>query len=194
MNTPKRTLEPKRFNIEQWKEAFWPGASERVGEYSMALDDQEAGLQFALMVSEFTHLEADLERFAARVLGTDEITASHIMRAIVAAKTRLDLLQNVLERSRRNVGKPVAFDEIIADFRRLNAARNSFVHASYQTRMQPFELQWSSPRDDKMLLGCAAYEPFDVGSLKRFREGMSTLSIKIAYQVALDIEREQQGD
>ncbi|MEZ0242906.1 MAG: hypothetical protein ACAH11_05985 [Sphingomonas sp.] len=156
----------------------------------MALANEEAMIEFALLVTEFTQLEYFMERFAARVLGTDDETAAHVMRSIVSAKAKIDLLEATLERSRRNQGKPGEFDLVIDEFAALNKIRNDYVHARYMTNDMTGEVSWVRPKADPLLLDHSAYEPFDITKLKAARKRMVELIMQISLVVARDLAEE----
>ncbi len=190
MNTP-RTKKPKRFDLEAWKAAYWKNLPTRNGRFGLALAHRDAAIQFALMVTEFTHLEHRMEDLAASIFATERGTASHIMRSIVSAKARIEVVKAVLERARHNSDKPQEIDEIIDEFWALNRIRNTYVHAQYQTNEDTGEVTWIRPQSDPTLLDDAAYEPFDPAQLEQARNRISGLFLKIADALAVAAEKAQ---
>lgn len=186
MNTP-RTKQPKRFNPDTWKQEFWRDAGSGDDHYGLCLEEPKAAVEFALLVTEFTHLEHFMEKFAAHVLGTDDDTASHIMRSIISAKARIELLTSALERARRNQNKSIEFDKVIEEFLTLNKIRNDYVHARYVTNAHSGEVKWVTPKSDPLLLNFAAYKPFDLDKMKEYRKRISNLIGKIFQVVADDL-------
>ncbi|MEZ5693211.1 MAG: hypothetical protein R3D99_05110 [Altererythrobacter sp.] len=183
MNTPK-SRKPKRFDLEAWRQEYWKDVHQRNGVFGLALANAEGAISFALMVTEFNHLESNMEEVAEVILAVERDTAAHVMRSIISARARTQLLRNVLERARQNSAMPGEFDEIIDEFEGINRARNDFVHAKYQTREATGEVRWIRPQDDPTLLRSAAYQPFDIEQLELLRERITDLSIKISCALA----------
>lgn len=179
----------KRFDIDVWKDAYWKDAEKLAGAYSMAIANPEIAIQFALFVTEFTHLEVWIDRIASLILGTDENTTTHVMSAVVSANARIELMRRCLERARRNSDKPLSFDDIISRFDSLNTLRNKIVHARYTTRQDTDQVLWQPRGSDPLLLDLVAYEPFDVAKLKTGRQEIVELGIAISHAVAVEFEK-----
>lgn len=194
MNTP-RTKRPKRFSEDSYREGILRGVKEPGGQFAMGLARSDAAIEFAMMTTEFTHLEILMERFAARLLGTDGDVAAHAMRSIISAKTRIDLMQTLLERARRNSDKGGEFDEIIEEYRHVNRLRNYYVHARYKTNASTGEISWIKPKGDPILLDMfGAYEDFNISGLKEARNRIAQLIIKMMRCVGHDIDPVQPPD
>lgn len=189
---PKKNI--KRFDIEVWKEAYWKEADNLASVYSMAIANPEVAIQFALFVTEFTHLEVWMDRIASLILGTDENTAAHVMSAVVSANARIELMRRCLERARRNSKKPLSFDEIITRFETLNSFRNKIVHARYTTRRDTDEVLWLTRGSDPLLIDLIAYEPFDVAKLEAGRREIVDLTIAISQAVAVEFAQLQPSE
>lgn len=179
----------KRFDIDAWKKAYWKDSEKLATTYSMAIADPEIAIQFALFVTEFTHLENWMGRIASLILGTDESTTTHVMSAVVSANARIELMRRCLERARRNSDKPHSFDEIINRFELLNALRNKVVHAQYTTRQDSNEVLWKTRGSDPLLLDLVAYEPFEAAKLETGRREIVELTIAISHAVAIEFEK-----
>jgi hypothetical protein len=188
MNTPRQR---KRFDLEEWKSAYWPNVRKGSGQFDLALVGVEAGQQFALLITEFTHLEFGMERFLAALLRVDEITAAHVMRSIVSAKARIDMMRAVLERARHTSAMPAQFDEIINEFSSINKARNGLVHARWYTDSVAGVVYIIRPNDDPMLVGMPAMEEFDISQLVALRNRMAGLWLLVSRVLAEAAEREQ---
>lgn len=188
MNTPK-SRKSKRFNIDDWREAYLNHPLNDSGTYSMAIANQEVAIEFALLVSEFTHLEYAMERVMARLLGTVDNTASHVMRSIVSAKARVDLMKLLLERSRLNAAKPDSFDAIIDEFWNINQARNRYVHARYQTNDGTGQVYVIFPNKDPLVVDDAAMKEFNLPEMASVRLRISKLWSQIYQAYFEDVQQ-----
>ncbi len=159
------------------------------GHFGMALDVPEFGHEFALLVSEFTHLEIDMERILARLLRVDNITAAHVMRSILSVKARIEMMRAVLQRARHTAAFPKEFDEILNEFADINKERNRLVHARWYTDINTGTVYIIRPNDDPMLLDMAAMTEFKLSEIKEVRTRLLDLFRKISRVVAQDIER-----
>jgi hypothetical protein len=188
MNTPPR---PKRFSLDQWRETYWSDVYKGSGQFGLALDGAEGTLQFALMVTEFTHLEHSMERVLALLLEVDEMIAAHVMWSILSARARIEVMQSVLERARHTARYPVDFDQILAEFKKINTARNIFVHARWYTDLVTGTIYMIGPNDDPTLLGMAAMKEFDIAEIKALRNRMVDLHLQISRICAVEREKAQ---
>lgn len=186
MNTPRQH---KRFDLERWRSAYWSKFEQGSGHFGLGLVGAEPGAHFALLVTEFTHLEFAMERFLGQLLRVDAATAAHVMRSIISAKARLAMMRAVLERARHTASKPKDFDEILDEFASINKARNSMVHARWFSDLDTGKIYIIRPNDDPMLLDHAAMVEFDIGELEAVRERISRLGGRVLRVVGEDIVR-----
>ena len=182
----KSSETPKRFNIDQWRKAFWSNTENRSGVFGLGLAHRDAALEFAIFVTSFTYLEEDMEKFLAYLMDVDEDIASHAMRSITSPQSKIKLLKNILERSRINTHKSQDFDDIINEFQLINTLRNNIVHAKYQVKEDTGEIYWLDIKKDTMLLDHAAFEKFDVSEITTAQKRMLELKIKISRTIILD--------
>jgi hypothetical protein len=185
MNTPKKT---KRFDLELWKSEYWQMPLKGSGQFGLALDCPKVGPQFALLVSEFTHLEFAMERILGVLLRVDDATAAHVMRSIVSAKARIEMMQAVLERARHTATYPKEFDEILVEFSGINRERNHLVHARWYTDTNTGTVYIIRPNDDPLLLDMQAMTEIKESDLKVIRDRIIELWKKISFELAKHYE------
>ena len=154
----------------------------------MGLEGQEAALEFTLLVTEFTHLEHTMERVLSLIMKSDEMTAAHVMRSIVSANARIQLMRNLLERARHNSDKTSEYDEIIEEYSKINTNRNEFVHARWYTNIQSGKIFIIKRSDDKLIVDIAAKKEFDVKEFKSVRTRILNLTNKIYKLLAIEAE------
>ena len=188
MNTPPT---PKRFNLQKWREKFIQGSQQGTGHFALALARDDACSEFALLVSEFTHLEHQMEDFVSRLMGTDREVAALVMRSVISISARIDLMQALLTRARRNQSKSVEFDEIIREFKSIKNVRNAFVHGRWQTDLNDGTIYLIKPGEDPFVMNNSAMQAFDISEFKSLRNRINDLVIKIYLTVGVDFEKEQ---
>lgn len=186
MNTPKT---PKRFDIEKWKKAYSDNIGKGSGDFTAGIEGAQAAGEFALLVSEFTHLEYRMEMILARLIDTTQWTASLILRSILSAQARINLMKGLLERGRQNTEKSLAFDEIIAEFSEINKTRNIYVHARWLTDIKTGQLYIVRPTADPLVVDMAAMEAFEIDEFQQIRRRIVDLCVAINKAYALDVEQ-----
>lgn len=97
------------------------------------INDPDIALALARVVSSFVHLEAQLASPLAELAGCDMQTAGYMLRAIKSPRGRVDLLRELLTKAPRNKERVAAWDELIAEFWRINGRRNAYVHGYWWT-------------------------------------------------------------
>lgn len=91
-------------------------------------------LAFSAVVTRFVHLEEVMPEVLGVLLGYNQAGPSgYLLRAIVNAKTRADLMEQLLQRAPNNAKLGTGYDEILVEFRALSKLRNDWVHGSWQT-------------------------------------------------------------
>jgi hypothetical protein len=178
MNLPKTKRRP-RFDKDQWRREFNRGSVKGSGHFSMALEGPEYYKEFTLLVTEFTHLEYRMEYILAILMESDREVASHVMRSIINAKAKRDLMTALLSRARHNADKPEDFDEIIDDFNAVSKIRNDLVHARWQTDIANGDVYVIFPNKDPMILDQSAYAEFDISIMTSARDRIHELNMKI---------------
>jgi len=179
MNTP-RTKKPKRYNAEKWREEFWRGDRPSGGSFAIGITNPNIASLVGSFIAAFNNLDEVMEHFAAVIIGCDVDVATHIMRSVISAKARTDLLTAALERGAKNAQRPESYDEIIEEFKAINSFRNDIAHAKYQTNLETADVSWVRPKADPLLLRHAAFEAFNPNDILAIAVRMRALTVKIA--------------
>lgn len=191
MNTPRKT---KRFSLERWKQEYWGGVQKGSGHFSVALDSPEFGNQFALLVTEFTHLEFAMERVLGVLLQVDSTTAAHVMRSILSVKARIAMMRAVLQRARHTATFPDEFDDILDEFQSINSLRNDYVHGRWFTDINTGTVYIIKPNEDPLIADMSAMNEIKVSELEVVRNRIVQLQLKISLALARHFESTQPAE
>ena len=107
-------------------------------------------------------------------------TARLLFTTVVNQKIRIDLMRELLERSRHNRGKGPEFDRVLDEFKKLNSLRNEYVHGRWWTH-ESGETYLQS--DNSVLSSHARYRKVNKRELHAFLVRLSALSAKIALEI-----------
>lgn len=131
MNTPPKV---KRFTLTTELRGDAPAD----GSYAQGIVDRQIGAKFAKIVTTFEHLENDMTCVLAVLLGDfHHGTAGYVMRAIAGARTKIDLMRGLLQKSPINQETPQLFDEILSEYQAISRVRNRWVHGKWFTKFDP---------------------------------------------------------
>ena len=126
MNTPK-TRKPKRYKPRSLGELKNPD-----GRYVSGLWNERFALLLGQLVSYWPMVEDKMIGILADLLDYPPSAGTNgpprqIFRSIISNQARRKLMLSLLERSRINKDKEQYYDEVIAEFDKLNAKRNDYV-------------------------------------------------------------------
>ncbi|MEQ1718798.1 MAG: hypothetical protein ABL907_22895 [Hyphomicrobium sp.] len=127
MNTPKQKRRHKPKNV----------SSKNSGKrFVLALENQEYALKFALILSEFEHLDSMLmPQVLWRLMGSKHSDVSgYIYRTLRNPSLKLSILKTLLERSSVNVHHPDQYDQILTLYEEVRGRRNDYAHGLWYTR------------------------------------------------------------
>jgi hypothetical protein len=117
------------------------------GHFALNASNPEIAVPLSILITEFVHLEAMMERVLSVLLGTDDVrTVGYVYRAIISPKGRQDLMQQLLTLAPINQRHGGEYDEILAEFRSLNLERNKYAHGKWWTHIENGE-SWLSSHD-----------------------------------------------
>jgi hypothetical protein len=118
----------------RWKNT--PPPKMLVGQRSGSIEDPGiAGLLARICVA-WPHFEEEMISVFQDLLGVqagDFDTARLIFTALVNQRIRIDVMRELLERSRHNRDKGEKFDIVIDEYKKLNDLRNRYVHGRWWT-------------------------------------------------------------
>jgi len=126
MNTP-RTKPPVRYQFSL-DDMLPPGS------YTSGIHNTEIATDVCRIITEWPHIEEQFIPLFAQLTGINDINSARIVfRTIVSQDARLKIMMAMLEKSPHHADKAVKFDELIAEFKSLNGARNEYAHALWWT-------------------------------------------------------------
>lgn len=159
MNTPAKA---RRFNSEAITLPSQPGST-----YVLSLTKPSFARLLAQIVSEFVHLEIEMADVLAVVLGMSQRQpADYVMRAIIAPRGRISLMQELLEKSYINKELSAKYDKTISEFSSINTARNNYVHGQWYTEINNKHVCLAKLRKDEHGFGLLAAEVEPRGDLE----------------------------
>lgn len=127
MNTP-RTKKPKRYVASPLDVRNPDGA------YTGGIGDDQFAAALGQIASMWPHVEELMIHVFHDLLKIqDRILSGQIFRSIVNAHLRITMMRTALEESPSNQARPEFYDEVIDEFSKLNAARNTYLHGLWFT-------------------------------------------------------------
>lgn len=125
MNTPKKI---KRYD------GSGPVNVDSLGGFVVPVSPKFA-MWLGLVASEYVRLEHKMVTVFKVLMGIeDSDNANASFYSIRAPRARIDLMKDVLEKSRYNQKRPIEYDEILAEFGALTGLRNVYVHANWSMK------------------------------------------------------------
>lgn len=127
MNTPKQ----KRRHTPKNVSGHNSGKS-----FTLGLTNVDYATRFALILSEFEHLDSMLmPQVLWRLMGSKHSDVSgYIYRTLRNPNIKLDILRTLLEKSSVNVNHPDQYDEILTLYQEVRSRRNDYAHGLWYTR------------------------------------------------------------
>lgn len=126
MNTPKqkRRHKPKKMSRQHSGRAF-----------TLGLTNTDYAMQFALILSEFEHLDSTMmPQVLWRLMGSKHSdVAGYIYRTLRNPNIKYSILETLLEKSSVNAEHPDEYDRILALYREVRGARNDYAHGLWYT-------------------------------------------------------------
>jgi hypothetical protein len=95
------------------------------------IEDAEIAVLLAQVVATFVHLENFMAFPLARLSGCDERTSGYMLRSVKSPRGRVDLMRELLTKDPRNQDLGEQWDEVLAEFWRINQRRNAYVHGQW---------------------------------------------------------------
>jgi hypothetical protein len=129
VNTP-RTKPPVRYQ---------PSADDLLppGIYTSGIHDAEIAADVCRIITEWPHIEEHFIPLFAQLTGITDINSARIVfRTVISQDARLKIMKAMLEKAPHHADKTIKFDELIAEFKSLNGARNEYAHAIWWTEDQ----------------------------------------------------------
>jgi hypothetical protein len=126
MNTP-RTKPPTRYSSAKI-------ADVPEGWYSSGIVNADFAGMIGMIITNWPHGEEHMVGLFGELAGiADGGTARLIFRTIISQRTRVDIMEALLERSPIHKDKSLSFEEIITEFMSLNGIRNGYAHGLWYT-------------------------------------------------------------
>lgn len=131
MNTP-RTKSPKRWKHYVDRKRTNPPIS---GASNFGLQNPDFLIRIGKVATEWPFLEEAMADIFRELMGSlpMQVPYRQILREIVSARTRIELMRSLLENHPLNMAKGLEYDKIIDEFASLNKIRNSYVHGLWTT-------------------------------------------------------------
>lgn len=181
MNTPpKKRRHDTAKAVEQLEREKPPGA------YASSLSNPDYAIRLAGIVSEFVHLETNMIKVLAVLLGMkDTHTARYVWRSVKSPKGRIEMLRTLLQEAPENIEAPDLYDVILSDFGSINARRNDFVHGQWFTEMSTQKVMLAKLNTDPHGFGFHAAAAIELTELQGLHEDIRSLNQLINYQVGI---------
>jgi hypothetical protein len=127
---------PRTKKLKRWKHT--PPKNSEGGAFSLALNNPEYTQSLGIIISMWPLIEDHMIQVFQSLLSSgpieSHIPARQIYKSIVNAKTRIDIMRNLLEHTPQNAQKGKAYDELLDEFENLNRLRNKYAHALWLTK------------------------------------------------------------
>ncbi|HEX8482872.1 MAG TPA: hypothetical protein VF650_13300 [Allosphingosinicella sp.] len=129
MNTP-----PKKRRHDKDKALETLERAKPRGAWAHSLDNPEYAISLAGIVAGFVHLESNMVKVLAVLLGMkDTHTARYVWRSVKSPRGRIEMLRVLLQEAPENIDAEDHYDFILSEFSRINSRRNDFVHGQWYT-------------------------------------------------------------
>jgi hypothetical protein len=136
MNTP-----PKRRRFT-WN---FPEQETPVGPFVSGLDNPEYSVRLASIIVEFNFLESHMPFVLSLLMGMEnEQPAGYVYRAIRSANSRLEVMHELLHKSKDNENKEDEYDELLRHFNEVRIARNRYAHGLWFTHEETSQVYFSA--------------------------------------------------
>jgi hypothetical protein len=184
MNTP-RTRPIRRYGISAQKMGAF-----REGTFSMGLASATHLTTLGAIISRWVHVEERMCDFMSALLGSDPWlgTGRQVFRAIIANEARIAIMTALLEEHPNNRDKSSWFDDVLAEFVRLNRARNKYVHGIWETDEQKGIVYISEPNTDHGGYPFTSPRTVPITELATCYDDMSALERKLLLELNQQIE------
>lgn len=179
MNTPKK---PKRgMRTKELLEAVANGPE--WSHITAGIHDRSIAKQFADAITQWPWTEEAMVSVLASLLDSREEIASELFHSIATQNVRLPIFYALLENTQINKKKPSDYDDILAEFDRLNSERNKFVHWYWFTDMDTGKVYLSRARRG---VSAAVFNGLEIPSdrIKKFVSDCRALDQRIRNLVA----------
>jgi hypothetical protein len=107
------------------------------GTYVSALANEQYAIRFARIITEFEHLESQMPRVLAELIGIKYIwpmsPAGYIWRVLRNPSIKTDVLRRLLEMAPNNKNADEKFDQILSEYDELRTKRNHLAHGLWFT-------------------------------------------------------------
>lgn len=183
MNTPpKKRRHNKAKALEQLEREKPPGA------FVSSLNHPQYAIRLAGIVSAFVHLETNMVKVLAMLLGMkDTHTARYVWRSVKSPKGRIEMLRVLLQEAPENMDLPDLYDVILSDFASINARRNDFVHGQWYTEVSNQTVMLAKLNTDPHGFGFHAAEPVELKELETLHADIRSLNQFINQQVGMTL-------
>lgn len=171
MNTPPLR---RRF-VMPWDRMRFPAET---GTAAAQLSNPEYAIRFAMIVSEFEHLEDAMAAMMALLMGSpDKHSAGYILRAIRSPSARREVMTTLLQQAPHNQHLGPEYDDHLAEYTALSRARNDYVHGLWYTDEDDGSVRLARKNEHGLSFLLAAPEPIE--NLDNILGRIRSLRIKV---------------
>lgn len=166
--------------LRRWTNAR-PARTMPTGQGSGSIKDPEIAELLGRICVAWPHFEDEMISVFQDLLGVqhgDHDTARLLFTAVVNQKIRIDLMCELLERSRHNRDKSEKYDFIIEEFKKLNELRNKYVHGRWWTHESGNTYLQS---DNSVLFTHVEYRKVTKKELQSFLDRLNVLWRKVSF-------------
>jgi hypothetical protein len=103
------------------------------GIYSGGINNDQFALAIGRILAQLPHIEEEMIRFMALLLGDETSPARQVFRALNSEDARVKVMRALLEQAQHNDGKGPEFDEVIDLFVEIKTRRNAYAHGLWWT-------------------------------------------------------------
>lgn len=123
---------PSTKRIKRWKTSK---SKTPEGQYTLKLTDDRFINAIGVIASTWPHIEDQMLQIFSTLLNVErsDTPVKQLYYSIVSARTRIEIMKNMLQNSWHNLKKGEEYDELLKEFSSLNALRNKYVHGLWVT-------------------------------------------------------------